>query len=354
MKRSAWSIFLLVTLLPSLFAAQEGRFMRTPAIHADRIVFTYENDLWLVGSSGGPARRITSAPGAEYAATFSPDGKWIAFTGTYDGMPSVYLIPSDGGEPQRLTYVPGGVQTVGWTPDGERIVFRTAYEQANSRDPNLYFVQRTGSAPVRFPMERGTLCSFSPDGKEILYCRKGMEEYYWKRYKGGRYVDIWRYNFTTRAFTPVSDYVGKNAYPMWIGSTMYFASDRGTGVTNLFAQPIGGGPVRQVTSYDDVDVMMPSTDGTTIVYLHDGYLHTYAVAAGETKKLKVEIPSDRWLTRERHIVPKEYIHAFSPSNDGSSVAIEARGPVRGPDGDGGDDEPLLQPRDAGDLPRPLP
>src|SRR5512147_67798 len=96
----------ILLLLPLFAASGEGRFFRNPSVYGDRIVFTYENDLWLAGTGGGTARRITSAPGAEYGACFSPDGKWIAFTASYEGMQSVYVIPSEGGEPLRLTYVP--------------------------------------------------------------------------------------------------------------------------------------------------------------------------------------------------------------------------------------------------------
>jgi tricorn protease len=305
--------------------AQEARFMRYPDIHGSTIVFTYENDLWLASADGGVARRITTSPGVEYAAKFSPDGRWIAFTGTYDGIPSVYLIPAEGGTPERLTYVPGNVQTIGWSPDGAKILFRSMYEQVNNRDPGLYYVSRTGSAPERLPLDRGVLCSFSPDGKSMLYARRGAEEYYWKRYKGGQYMDIWRYDFDTKTFTPVSDYVGKNAYPMWIGNLMYFVSDRTNGIANLYTQDLVSRQVRQVTTYDTVDLMMPSTDGKRIVYLHDGCLHVFDAEGGTSRKLTVEIASDRWTLRDRTIQPKEYIHHADPSNDGKKVVVEARG-----------------------------
>lgn len=324
MKRSV-HLLLLILLSDLALAGQEGRFMTYPDIRGNKIVFTYENDLWLVNADGGSAQRITNAPGAEYAAKFSPDGKWIAFTGTYDGSPSVYLIPSDGGIPTRLTYVPGGVQTLGWSPDGTRIIFRSSYEMVAARDPNLYYVDKSGSAPERFPIDRGILCSFSPDGKSMLYCRRGDAEYYWKRYKGGQYVDIWMYNFDTRAFTPISNYVGKNAYPMWIGNSMYFVSDRNNGISNLYVEDLATKQIRQVTSYDDVDVMTPSTDNQKIVFMHDGYVTIHDLAAGTTRKITVDVPSDRWLTRNRSINPKEYIHYFDVANDGKNAAIEARG-----------------------------
>ena len=323
------TVFLLCAVLClstlSATASIEGRFMKYPDIHGDRVVFTYENDLWIVGAGGGPASRITSSPGTETGARFSPDGKWIAFTAEYDGGTNVYLIPADGGEPVRLTYMPGGAFTLGWTPDGERIVFRSMFEQVNARDPNLYFVHRTATAPERFPLERGVLCSFSPDGKSILYCRKGMEEYYWKRYKGGRYQDIWMYNFETKAFTAVSDYVGKNSYPMWIGNAMYFVSDRGNGIANLYVQDLASRQVRPVTNYADVDVMMPEHDGTRIVYVQDGYLHLYDIASGQEKRLQITVPSDRWLKRSRYINPKEYIHSADIGNDGKTLVVDARG-----------------------------
>ncbi|MDI9381312.1 MAG: hypothetical protein QM845_10605, partial [Verrucomicrobiota bacterium] len=41
--------------------------------------------------------------GYEMFPRFSPDGKWIAFTGHYDGNTEVYVMPSEGGVPRRLT-----------------------------------------------------------------------------------------------------------------------------------------------------------------------------------------------------------------------------------------------------------
>ena len=56
----------------------EGRLMRFPDIHNDKIAFMYGGDLWLVSSSGGVARRITTHAGRELFPKFSPDGKWLA------------------------------------------------------------------------------------------------------------------------------------------------------------------------------------------------------------------------------------------------------------------------------------
>lgn len=319
------SLLFIILTSQLIFSSDEGRLMSYPDIHKDKIVFTYENDLWLVSSGGGTATRITSFPGNEYAAKFSPDGKSIAFTAGYDGSYSVYVIPVEGGEPVRVTYIPGTAQSVAWTPDGKKIVFRSFWENYISRDPNLYFVDKEGSVPERFPIDRGTLCSFNSDGSKMLYNRKGNEEYYWKRYKGGHYTDILMYDFKQNQFTPISDYVGKNAYPMWIANEMYFVSDRTNGITNLYVEDLSSKSIEQLTDYSDYDVMYPETDNESIVFIQDGYINVYDVKTKQSRKISVTIPSDRWALRDRVINPKDYIHSINISNDGKTAVIEARG-----------------------------
>src|SRR5690348_366576 len=98
----------------------EGRLMRFPDIHGDKIVFSYAGDIWLASSTGGVARRVTTHPGLELFPKFSPDGKWIAFTGQYDGNSNVYVMPAEGGQPRQLTFHWGGVhETERMGPDNE-------------------------------------------------------------------------------------------------------------------------------------------------------------------------------------------------------------------------------------------
>jgi tricorn protease len=280
-----------------------------------------------VNSSGGIATRLTSAPGNESSPRFSPDGKTIAFTGEYDGSQNVYTIPVEGGEPFRVTYNPGGAQSMGWTPDGQRIVFRSYFETYITRTTNLYFVDKNGSALERFPIDRGTMCSFSADGKKMVYVRKGNEEYNWKRYKGGEHTDIWLYDFETKNFTLLTDYVGKNAYPMWIGNAMYYVSDQSNGIANIYAMDLSTKAITQVTQFSDVDVIRPETDGKSIVFMHDGYINVLDVNSKQVKKIDVLIPTDRWALRSKVINPKDYIQSVSISNDGSAALLEARGDV---------------------------
>src|ERR1051326_2842494 len=99
------------------------KLLRMPTVSASQIAFAYANNIWTVDRAGGRARRLTSFPGQTTNPHFSPDGKWIAFSGDYAGNVDVYVMPAEGGEPKRLTWHPGADSVEGWTPDGKAIVF---------------------------------------------------------------------------------------------------------------------------------------------------------------------------------------------------------------------------------------
>jgi len=307
-------------------AGTPALLMQYPDIRGDVIVFSYEGDLWRASAAGGAAQRLTTHPGTEFAAKISPDGRTVAFTGSYDGAQAIYTMPIEGGPPTRLTYHGMGVQPVAWTPDGARVVFRSGHENTFRPIVKLFSVAKEGGYPDRLPVERGILCSFSADGAKMVYNRRGNEEYYWKRYKGGQYTDIWLYDFKANTFKALTDYVGKNAYPMWVGDTMYFVSDRGAnGIANLFAYDFASGRVEQVTSFAGLDVHMPSTDGKSIVFVQAGTLKVLDVATRKVRELTVECPSDRWQLAERTINPSDYIHSMGVADDGKAAVFEARG-----------------------------
>src|SRR5215204_5032178 len=81
----------------------DAGLLRFPDVSQSQIVFTYANDIWIVGKEGGTASKLSSPAGVESFPKFSPDGKTIAFSGNYDGNKDVYILPVNGGIPVRLT-----------------------------------------------------------------------------------------------------------------------------------------------------------------------------------------------------------------------------------------------------------
>ena len=84
-------------LIAVISAAPDGgqtRLLRSPTVSATQIAFAYANNIWSVDRAGGMARRLTSFQGQTTNPHFSPDGKWIAFSGEYAGNVDVYVLPA--------------------------------------------------------------------------------------------------------------------------------------------------------------------------------------------------------------------------------------------------------------------
>jgi len=335
------SVCLLFAALP-VFAqqAREGRLMRFPDIHGDRIVFVYGGDLWLASSQGGVAHRVTTAPGRELFPKFSPDGKWIAFTGQYDGNFNVYVMPAEGGQPKQLTFYQGGAQplsdrmgihnqVVTWLPDSKHILFLTRRDATNGWTKRPYSVSIDGGPAEPLPIDQGGLISFSPDGTKIAYNRVFRNFRTWKRYTGGLAQDIYLYDIKNNVFEqeiPHTDYT--DTFPMWHGGTIYFSSDRGPEhKLNLYSYELGSKQVEQRTTFTDFDVMWPSLGPDAIIFENAGYLYTFDLASRQAKKLTLYLPGEEDEAMKRWANVSKLITDFDIAPDGKRAVFSARGDV---------------------------
>jgi dipeptidyl aminopeptidase/acylaminoacyl peptidase len=83
------------------------------------------NEIWLVPTGGGDAKRFTFGEKGDSHPRFSPDGKTVAFLsarGSSDKT-QVYLIPIDGGEARPLTSSKTAIAAFAWSHDGSRIAY---------------------------------------------------------------------------------------------------------------------------------------------------------------------------------------------------------------------------------------
>jgi tricorn protease len=318
---------------------QEGRLMRFPDIYKDKIAFMYGGDLWLASSNGGVARRVTSHPGRELFPKFSPDGKWIAFTGQYDGNFNVYVMPAEGGQPKQLTFYQGGPplsdrmginsEVVTWFPDSKRILFLSRFDASNGWTKRPFSVSIDGGLPEPLVVPDGGLTSFSTDGTKIAYNKIFRNFRQWKRYTGGMAQDITIYDLksnTVDAMIPHTEYT--DTFPMWHGNTVYFTSDRGPEHhLNLYSYDIGSKQVEQLTKYADFDVMWPSLGPDAIIFENAGYLHVFDLAGKQDRKLSISLPADRSQVMKHWASVNKLITDFDISPDGKRAVFAARGDV---------------------------
>jgi tricorn protease len=311
-----------------------GYVLRYPDIGGGNIVFTYEDDLWLVADTGGDARRITSHEGTELAAKFSQDGSRIAFTGNYDGGNDVYVMDALGGVPERLTWHPAGGIMLDWCPDGSGVIINTRRDYPFRGD--IYKVFFDGRMPFRVPLDRGGLASIAPDHSGIAYNRIGRQSRTWKRYEGGMAQDIWVKDLKSGAIERITDWTGTDNFPMWAGRMIYFNSDREDGTLNLYGYDTETRETRRLTTFTDYDVKYPSLGDGKIVFQHGAGLAVLDLDSGEVNTVPINIPSDRRHVREELVPAATRGGSFGLSPGGERVLVEARGEILNLPADEGD------------------
>jgi tricorn protease len=344
----AWrlAVLLVGTCLAHAAQAQgERTFMRMPTLHGQTIVFVAHDNLWAVDRAGGVARRLTSDPGQDSMPRFSPDGKWIAFTGNYQGNQDVYAIPAEGGAARRLTFHSDIVthaptrwgpdnMVLTWTPDSKNIVFLTRAVAWNSWYSRPFEVPVTGGLPVPMPLDRAGLMSFSPDGHTIAYNRIFRNFRTWKRYDGGLAQDIYTYDFDSKKLTQITSAPGTETSPMWVGSKIYYLSDNDSHRrANIWVHDLAGGADREITHFTDYDIDFPSAGQDAIVFQQGGFLWLLDLATEKLTRLDVRVPDDGTRTGERFVHAEKTLrdtdtaqqtdYALSPN--GKRALFSARG-----------------------------
>lgn len=305
----------------------DARLLQSPDVHQNKIVFNYGGDLWLTTASGGNAVRLTSHRGQEFTPFFSPDGKWIAFSGQYDGNTDVFVVPADGGNPRRLTYHPMVDYVAGWSADGRYIYFSTV-RQSHNRYCKIFRVSIDGGLPEPLPMPMAWYGSESEDGKFYAYTplSDGQSFATWRRYRGGNAPYIWIFNMDNHSVKLVPRKDSNDAFPRWMGQKVYFLSDRDR-VMNVYEYDPATAKVRQVTFFTGADIKSFGASGGRIVFEREGYLHLLDPVSGKSGKLTVNIPADLQETRPCFKKAGRLIFSAAVSPTGKRAVFGARGEI---------------------------
>jgi len=328
---------ILFALLVTAFVAnaEETRLLRFPNASQTHITFSYGGDIYTVPLSGGLARRVTSSEGVELHPRFSPDGKYIAFTGEYDGNREIYTIPSFGGEPARVTYsmdIPGLPERMGpdkiimqWTNNKE-ILFRSRSESWQAWTGKLFTTSIEGGLPKQVPLPVAGHATFNNDGSKIAYNRVFREFRTWKRYRGGQADDIWIYDFNSKELTNITKNPAQDIIPMWVGDKVYFLSDRDK-VMNLFVYDTKTDETKKLTDFKEYDVKYPSMGGQYIAFENGGYVYILDTKTDLNTKVSIEVQEDFPANRTKITRVKDKIGSFGVSNDGKRGLFSARGDI---------------------------
>lgn len=329
-QRILWTVLVAAATATAASAVDvsDTRLLSQPAVSDEHVVFAYAGDLWITSRDGGSSRRLTSHPGNETSPRFSPDGSLVAFSGEYDGNVDVFVIPAAGGEPKRLTWHPGADLVQAFTPSGSAVLFASQRSMFTNRHFQLFTVPLTGGLPAKLPIPHGLRASYSPDGSRIAYIPTPERFQQWKNYRGGTTSRIWIYDTGDHSVQTIPQPEGRSndTNPTWIGSRVFFRSDR-DGEFNLFSFDTGSGEIVRHSDFEDFHVENLSGSADTLIYEQAGYLHLYDPGSDRHERLRIGVAADLTETRPRWVEGPEYIRSASISPSGARAVFGYRGDI---------------------------
>ena len=147
-----------------------------------QIAFTSERDgnreIYVMDTDGGNPRRLTNSRLVDWAPSWSPDGRYIVFTG--NGRPGdwgarggdleIYMMDANGNNPRRLTNNLRQDTNPAWSPDGKHI----AYTSTIDRNQEIYVMDTDEGKLLRLTNSGNVHIhnwkpSWSPDSRRIAF-----------------------------------------------------------------------------------------------------------------------------------------------------------------------------------------
>jgi len=305
---------------------------RFPSISpgGETIAFTCLGDIWTVPVEGGRATRLTVHSKFDGRSSWSPDGKWLAFSSNREYNTDIFVMPSSGGVPTRLTFHGGRDGLYSWAPDGKSILF---YSRREFNTPvsagSIFAVSPDGGLPTRLIDCSGSYGVLSPDGRTLAFVRGSIP--WWRRgYRGSADREIWLKSLDGTPALQFTDFEGTDTDPMWSpdGSELYFLSDR-EGVTNVWVRPIDGGEARMVSNFatDGLIHAYIALNGSKIVCELDGEIYAVDPETGEHHKVPIHAPSDLKHNQVELKTFSRKASEFALSPNGKEIAFVVRGEI---------------------------
>lgn len=245
-----------------------------PSVSGDGTVFVFEwNDhLWLAETTGGYARRLGSSSAADSWPVISPDGKKIAFASDRDGGMKMFEFDIDADTVRQVSFHSETTYPRSWCTDMEHVMCQVYRDSSGPKTCERIAIINTAKReqeiiPFDIPASDPAM---SPDGKSMLFTRRG-DELYRKRPRsiGPAAGQIWQYFFEDHRFVPMVCHENDCRSPIWRpdGKGFYYLDGKG-GSRNLWYRSLDGTEEVQLTFFKGDHVFQPSlsADGKTMVF----------------------------------------------------------------------------------------
>ncbi len=140
-------------------------------VAASRVTEGSHDEIFVMDADGSNITRLTTDAGRNLSPAWSPDGRRIAFSATFDNQnDDIYVMNDDGSEIVNLTTSPSGANYFNnfpaWSPDGRRIAFSSRW----GANPGIYTMNADGSDVIRLTnFGEDSNLAWSPDGRRTAF-----------------------------------------------------------------------------------------------------------------------------------------------------------------------------------------
>lgn len=103
----------------------EGNWVAYSLSSVDSAKDKTNSDIWMSGWDGTQTVQLTHTPDGESTPRWSPDGKFLSFSSSRNGLTrsQIWIMDRRGGEAKKLSDIKGEIQSYHWSPDSKKILF---------------------------------------------------------------------------------------------------------------------------------------------------------------------------------------------------------------------------------------
>ena len=135
-------------------------------------------DIWILPMEGDrKPRRFLGTKFDESFASFSPDGRWLAYTSNESGQSEVYVTAFPSGEGKWQVSIDGGMYPK-WTKGGSEMIYLDQINESMVSVPVVYspeFHPGKGNVLFQLSSEPEFVPDVSPDGERIAIAHRGKQ-----------------------------------------------------------------------------------------------------------------------------------------------------------------------------------